>query len=47
MCYLEAVPNKKNIGKLFKKDAKVVTDALTEMSAKELSMLQKLLQSEG
>ena len=47
MKVVEAVLNKAPIGKSFKKDAKQVTEHLTNMSEQQLNELEKSLQEKG
>ncbi|XP_018325020.1 glycine--tRNA ligase [Agrilus planipennis] len=44
---VESVPNKGVLGKKFKKDAKVITDALAALNEKELGELENSLQQQG
>lgn len=44
---VEAILNKAPIGKLFKKDAKQVTEYLTNMAEKELDELEKSMNDKG
>nr|XP_023015051.1 glycine--tRNA ligase [Leptinotarsa decemlineata] len=44
---VEASPNKGIIGKIFKKDAKGITDALTNLQIEELAILEEKLETEG
>lgn len=43
----EAVPNKAVLGKVFKKDAKIVTDKLAALSLNDLESLEKSLNETG
>lgn len=44
---VEAVPNKGVLGKSFKKDAKAITDALTNLEISELENIEKKIKSQG
>lgn len=44
---VEAVPNKGVLGKHFKKDAKAITDALTNLQISELEDIENKLESQG
>ncbi|XP_063901942.1 glycine--tRNA ligase isoform X1 [Zophobas morio] len=44
---IEAVPNKGVLGKTFKNDAKIITEALTKLSPNEVETLEKDLENNG
>lgn len=44
---VEAAPNKGTLGKVFKKDAKAVTEALASLSLQDIEALEKSLDATG
>ncbi|XP_050307037.1 glycine--tRNA ligase isoform X2 [Anthonomus grandis grandis] len=44
---VEAAPNKGTLGKAFKKDAKIITDALANLSLSDIEVLEKGLEGSG
>lgn len=44
---IEAVANKGLVGKTFKKDAKIISDALAALPVNEVTELEKIIETEG
>lgn len=47
MDVVEAAPNKGVLGKTFKKDAKIITETLSQLKHSDVELLEKNLENNG